>query len=228
MWKANILTMLPEAYPGLLGLSIVGRALSKKLWNMNIIDIKTFSKKHSRVDDSPFGGGSGMIMRPDVLDDALGSLSDKNFPKYYLTPKGEKFDQEMALKLSSQKGGTFVCGRYEGIDQRVIDHHRLIEISIGDYILSGGDVGLMVILDSIVRLIPGVIGNKEGLKEETFNNYLLEYPLYTQPREWNKESVPKILLSGNHSKIKDWKIKQSETITKKKRPDLWKKYLKSK
>ena len=228
MWKANILTLLPMAYPGLLGMSIVGKALRKKLWNMKIVDIRQFSNKNGKVDDAPFGGGSGMVMRPDVLDRAILSVSDDNFPKYYLSPRGSMFDQTMALKLSSEKGGTFICGRFEGIDQRVIDHHKLIEISIGDYILSGGDLGLMVILDSIIRLIPGVIGNKDGLQEETFNNNLLEYPLYTQPRLWKSYKVPDVLLSGNHKKIKDWKINQSESITEKKRPDFWKKYLKSK
>ena len=227
MWKANILTLLPKAYPGLLGMSVVGRALNNKIWDINLVDIKKFSCENNKVDDPPFGGGPGMVLRPDVLDRAISSVPDYDLPKYYLSPRGEKFDQKMAIKLSKQRGGTFICGRYEGIDQRFIDHHRLIEISVGDYILSGGDLALMVILDTVIRLIPGVIGNKDGLLEETFNNNLLEYPLYTQPREWKNLKVPEILLSGNHNKIKDWKIKQSESITKKKRPDFWKKYLKS-
>ena len=227
MWKANILTLLPKAYPGLLGMSVVGRALVKKIWDINLVDIKKFSSENNKVDDPPFGGGPGMVLRPDVLDRAISSVPDSDLPKYYLSPRGEKFNQEMAIKLSKQRGGTFICGRYEGVDQRFIDHHGLIEISVGDYILSGGDLALMVILDSVIRLIPGVIGNKDALLEETFSNNLLEYPLYTQPREWNNLKVPEILLSGNHNKIKDWKIKQSESITKKKRPDFWKKYLKS-
>ena len=228
MWKANIITLLPNAYPGLLGMSIVGRALDQKIWDMNIINIREFANKNGKVDDPPFGGGAGMITRPEVLDKAILSISDNSFPKYYLSPRGKKFDQSMAKKISKEKGGTFICGRYEGIDQRVIDLHNLIEISIGDYIISGGDLALMVMLDSIVRLIPDVIGNKSGLDEESFKNHLLEYPLYTQPRKWRDIEVPKILTSGNHKKIKDWKIKQSESITRERRPDLWKKYLKSK
>ena len=228
MWKANIITLLPDAYPGLLGMSVVGKALNQKLWNMNIVNIREFSNKNGKIDDSPFGGGPGMIIKPDVLDKAIISVSDDPFPKYYLSPRGKKFDQNMAKKILKEKGGTFICGRYEGIDQRVIDFHKLIEISIGDFVISGGDLALMVMLDTIVRLIPDVIGNKEGLDEESFKNDLLEYPLFTQPRKWKDIEVPEILISGNHKKIKDWKIKQSESITRERRPDLWKKYLKSK
>ena len=227
MWKANIITLLPDAYPGLLGMSVVGKALNQQIWNMNIVNIREFSNKNGKIDDSPFGGGPGMIIKPDVLDKAIISVSDDPFPKYYLSPRGKKFDQNMAKKISKEKGGTFICGRYEGIDQRVIDFHKLIEISIGDFVISGGDLALMVMLDTIVRLIPDVIGNKKGLDEESFKNDLLEYPLFTQPRKWKDIEVPEILISGNHKKIKDWKIKQSESITRERRPDLWKKYLKS-
>ncbi len=228
MWTANIITLFPDAYPGLLGSSILGNALKKKIWKLNLVDIKNFSKKNYKVDDAPFGGGPGMVLKPDVLDDALSSINNNKLTKYYLTPKGEKFTQEMAENISNEKGAVFLCGRYEGIDERFIEYHKLKEISIGDYIISGGDLAAMVIIDSVIRLLPNVIGNKNALNEESFKNHLLEYPLFTQPRSWKNLDVPKILLSGDHKKIKDWKIKQSEDITKQRRPDLWKKYLKSK
>ena len=228
MWTANIITLFPDAYPGILGMSILGKALEKKIWKLNLIDIKKFAKKNYKIDDAPFGGGSGMIIKPDVLEDAFLSIKTHKLTNYYLTPRGTRFTQEMAQDISNKKGATFLCGRYEGIDQRFIEYHKLIEISIGDYIISGGDLGAMVVLDSIIRLLPDVVGNKSSLNEESFKNHLLEYPLYTQPRSWKDLDVPEVLLSGNHKKIKDWKIKQSEDITKQRRPDLWKKYLKSK
>ena len=228
MWTANVLTLFPEAYPGLLGMSVVGKALAKKIWKLNVINLRDFSNKHGKVDDIPFGGGSGMIIKPEIVDAGITSISGDHFPKYYLSPRGVKFNQNIAFEMSKQKGATFICGRYEGIDERVIKHHNLKEISIGDYIVSGGDLASMVVLDSVVRLIPKVIGNDESLQEESFNNHLLEYPLYTQPREWKNLQVPAVLVSGDHKKIKDWKVKQSESITKQRRPDLWKKYLKSK
>ena len=228
MWTANIITLFPEAYPGILGMSVLGKALENNIWKLNLIDIKEFAKKNHKIDDIPFGGGSGMVIKPDVLDDALSSINKNKLTNYYLTPRGTRFTQAMAEKMSNKNGATFLCGRYEGIDQRLIEHHKLIEISIGDYIMSGGDLAAMVVLDSIVRLLPNVIGNKLALNEESFKNHLLEYPLYTQPRSWKNLDVPEVLLSGNHKKIKNWKIKQSEDITKKRRPDLWKKYLKSK
>ena len=228
MWTANVLTLFPEAYPGLLGMSVVGKALAKKIWKLNVINLRDFSNKHGKVDDIPFGGGSGMIIKPEIVDAGITSISGDHFPKYYLSPRGVKFNQNIAFEMSKQKGATFICGRYEGIDERVIKHHNLKEISIGDYIVSGGDLASMVVLDSVIRLIPKVIGNDESLQEESFNNHLLEYPLYTQPREWKNLQVPAVLVSGDHKKIKDWKVKQSESITKQRRPDLWKKYLKSK
>ena len=228
MFQVKIFTIYPELFPGPFIKGIYGKAIEKKIWDMNIINIREFANKNGKVDDPPFGGGAGMITRPEVLDKAILSVSDDSFPKYYLSPRGKKFDQNMAKKISKEKGGTFICGRYEGIDQRVIDFHNLIEISIGDFIISGGDLALMVMLDTIVRLIPDVIGNKDGLDEESFKNHLLEYPLFTQPRKWKDLEVPEILTSGNHKKIKDWKIQQSESITRERRPDLWKKYLKSK
>ena len=228
MWTANVLTLFPQAYPGLLGMSVVGKALRNRIWELNVMNLRDFSYRNGKVDDIPFGGGSGMVIKPDIVDAAISSIPDNDLPKYCLSPRGMTFNQNIAFEISKQKGAIFVCGRYEGIDERVIKHHNLKEISIGDYIISGGDLAAMVILDSVIRLMPKVIGNEESLYEESFNNNLLEYPLYTKPRNWNNLQVPNVLVSGDHKKIKDWKINQSESITKKRRPDLWKKYLKSK
>ena len=228
MWTANILTLFPDLYPGPLGSSILGEARKNGKWNLNIIDLKLFSEKNKRVDDSPFGGGPGMVIKPDVIDRALLSLKSNDFPIYYLSPRGVKLDAQISNSLSKLDGMTLVCGKYEGVDERVIEHYNMIEISIGDYILSGGDLAAMVLIDSVVRCLPNVLGNPLTLNEETFANHLLEYPLYTKPREWKNYKVPDVLLSGDHKKIKNWKIKQSEDITMKRRPDLWKKYLKLK
>ena len=228
MWTVNILTLFPDLYPGPLGSSILGEARKNGKWDLNITDLKLFSEKNKRVDDSPFGGGPGMVIKPDVIDRALLSLKSKDFPIYYLSPRGIKLDDEISNSISKLDGMTIVCGKYEGVDERVIKHYNMIEISIGDYILSGGDLAAMVLIDSVVRSLPNVLGNPLTLNEESFTNHLLEYPLYTQPREWKNYKVPDVLLSGDHKKIKNWKIKQSEDITMKRRPDLWKKYLKLK
>ena len=228
MWTANILTLFPGLYPGPLGSSILGEAKKNGKWQLNITDLKLFSEKNKRVDDSPFGGGPGMVIKPDVIERALLSLKSNDFPIYYLSPRGVKLDTQISNSISKLDGITLVCGKYEGVDERVIKHYNMIEISIGDYILSGGDLAAMVLIDSVVRCLPNVLGNPLTLNEETFTNHLLEYPLYTQPREWKNYKVPDVLLSGDHKKIKNWKIKQSEDITMKRRPDLWKKYLKLK
>ena len=225
MWQANIITLLPELYPGPLNYSIIGDAKKKGIWKLNIVDIKSFVSDNKRVDDKPFGGGPGMVIKADVVDKAISSLNGNELPIFYLSPRGKKFDTKFSKELSKIRGATFLCGRYEGIDERVIKHHQMIELNIGDYILTGGDLAAMVVIDSVVRMLPNVLGNPLALDEETFNNNLLEYPLFTQPREWKNYKVPEILLSGNHEKIKNWKIKQSEVITKQRRPDLWKKYL---
>ena len=228
MWTANILTLFPDLYPGPLGSSILGEARKNGKWHLNITDLKLFTEKNKRVDDSPFGGGPGMVIKPDVIDRALVSLKSNDFPIYYLSPRGVKLDAQISNSISKLDGMTLVCGKYEGVDERVIKHYNMIEISIGDYILSGGDLAAMVLIDSVVRCLPNVLGNPLTLNDETFTNHLLEYPLYTQPREWKNYKVPDVLLSGDHKKIKNWKIKQSEDITMKRRPDLWKKYLKLK
>jgi len=228
MWTANILTLFPDLYPGPLGSSILGEARKNGKWKLNITDLKQFAEKNKRVDDTPFGGGPGMVIKPDVIDRALLSLKSNDFPIYYLSPRGVKLDAQISNSISKLDGMTLVCGKYEGVDERVIKHYNMIEISIGDYILSGGDLAAMVLIDSVVRCLPNVLGNPLTLNEESFTNHLLEYPLYTQPREWKNYKVPDVLLSGDHKKIKNWKIKQSEDITMKRRPDLWKKYLKLK
>ena len=228
MWTANILTLFPDLYPGPLGSSILGEARKNGKWKLNITDLKQFVEKNKRVDDTPFGGGPGMVIKPDVIDRALLSLKSNDFPIYYLSPRGVKLDNQISNSISKLDGMTLVCGKYAGVDERVIEHYNMIEISIGDYILSGGDLAAMVLIDSVVRCLPNVLGNPLTLNEESFTNHLLEYPLYTQPREWKNYKVPDVLLSGDHKKIKNWKIKQSEDITMKRRPDLWKKYLKLK
>jgi tRNA (guanine37-N1)-methyltransferase len=215
-------------FPGTLAFSIAGKALVNNLWSLNTINIRDFSNdKNGKVDDVPFGGGHGMVLKPEVLDRALKSVVDHNGPRIYLSPRGRKFDQSFAKDLSKEKGVVFICGRYEGVDERFLTHNDIQEVSVGDYVLSGGEFGAQLIMDATIRLLPNVIGNSKGLVEESFEGDLLEYPLYTQPRVWNGIEVPEVLLSGDHKKIETWKIKMSEKITKLKRPDLWSKYIKS-
>ena len=228
MWNATVLSLFPEMFPGTLGSSLAGKALKNGLWNLNKINIRDFANnKNGKVDDVPFGGGHGMVINPEVLDKALKSVSAYEGPRIYLSPRGKKFDQAIARNLSKEKGAVFICGRYEGVDERFLIHNDVTEVSVGDFILSGGEIGAQLIIDSTVRLLPNVIGNSLGLVEESFENNLLEYPLYTYPRVWNNIEVPEVLLSGDHQKIKMWKIKMSENLTKSKRPDLWTKYIKS-
>jgi tRNA (guanine37-N1)-methyltransferase len=215
-------------FPGTLAFSIAGKALVNNLWSLNTINIRDFSNdKNGKVDDVPFGGGHGMVLKPEVLDKALKSVVNHNGPRIYLSPRGRKFDQSFAKDLSKEKGVVFICGRYEGVDERFLTHNNIQEVSVGDYVLSGGEIGAQLIMDATIRLLPNVIGNSKGLVEESFEGDLLEYPLYTQPRIWNGIEVPEVLLSGDHKKIEIWKIKMSEKITKLKRPDLWSKYIKS-
>ncbi|MDC0548498.1 tRNA (guanosine(37)-N1)-methyltransferase TrmD [Alphaproteobacteria bacterium] len=228
MWNATVLSLFPEMFPGTLAFSIAGKALINNLWSLKTINIRDFSNdKNGKVDDVPFGGGHGMVLKPEVLDKALKSVVDHNGPRIYLSPRGRKFDQSFAKDLSKEKDVVFICGRYEGVDERFLTHNDIQEVSVGDYVLSGGEIGAQLIMDATIRLLPNVIGNSQGLVEESFEGDLLEYPLYTQPRVWNGIEVPKVLLSGDHKKIEIWKIKMSEKITKLKRPDLWSKYIKS-
>lgn len=223
--KVNVLTLYPEMFPGCLGYSLVGKALAEKKWELNVVNIRDFSDNHYKsVDDTPFGGGAGMIMRPDLLDKALSSVQPKG-QIYYLSPRGEVFRQATAQKWSQTKELTFVCGRFEGVDERVLEKWSIQEISIGDFVLSGGEPALLAMLDATVRLIPGVLGNAESIQEESFSNGLLEYPQYTKPQNWENRLVPEVLTSGHHGKIKQWRQEQSELLTKTRRPDLYEKYL---
>ena len=223
---ANIFTLYPEIFPGALGHGIYRRASEKKIWNLNVTNIRDYAlDKHLTVDDKPFGGGSGMIMKADVIDNCLDKNANK-FKTYYLSPRGKIFNQDLAIQLSKSDGINLLCGHFEGIDQRVLDYRNIEEISVGDFILSGGESAAILVLDAIIRLLPGVLGNENSIKEESFNDNLLEYPHYTQPRVWKNLEVPSVLLSGNHGQIKDWRLNQSRSITQRLRPDLWSKHCK--
>ena len=229
MWKSRIFTLYPELFPGPLDIGLYKKALEKKLWSLEVVNIRDYSAdKHKTVDDTPFGGGSGMLMRADVIANSLDkNISDKAEPIIYLSPKGKKFDQTYAKKILN-KNINIICGHFEGVDERLLETRNIEEISVGDFVLSGGEIGALVIIDSIVRLIPGVLGNSNSLKDETFERNLLEYPQYTKPQKWEKKDIPEVLLTGDHAKIKDWRLDQSEDITRRRRPDLWSKYKKSK
>ena len=227
MWQARIFTLYPEIFPGPLNKGLYGKALSNKIWNLDIINIRDSAKdKHKTVDDTPFGGGSGMLIKPDVLARSIDQHVNKSEKIFYLSPKGKLFNQETAKSLSKEHCINLICGHFEGVDQRLLETRNIEEISIGDYILSGGETAAFVIVDSILRLIPGILGNEESVHEESFENGLLEYPQYTKPQLWEEKNVPDVLLSGDHSKIKDWRLSQSEAITRHRRPDLWQKYKK--
>ena len=229
MWTVRIFTLYPELFPGPLGNGLYKKSLEKKLWSLEVIDIRDYAlDKHKTVDDTPFGGGSGMVMRADVIANSLDkNVSNKNEPIIYLSPKGKKFDQIYAKKILN-KNVNIICGHFEGIDQRLLDSRNIEEVSVGDFVLSGGEVGAFVIIDTVVRLIPGVRGNPNSLLEETFERNLLEYPQYTKPQKWEEREVPGVLLTGDHAKIKGWRLAQSEDITRRRRPDLWKRYKKDK
>ena len=228
MWKARVFTLYPEIFPGPLSKGLYGKALQKKIWDLEVIDIRDSAEdKHKTVDDTPFGGGSGMLLKPNVLGKSLDSRLKKNERVFYLSPKGKKFDQKFAKELAKEKSINLICGNFEGVDERILSTRNIEEISIGDYILSGGETAALTIIDSILRLLPGVLGNKQSITDETFENNLLEYPQYTKPQMWEKKSVPEVLLSGDHAKIKDWRLSQSEAITRDRRPDLWQKYKKN-
>ena len=229
MWKARVFTLYPELFPGPLDSGIYKKALDKKIWSLDVINIREYAKdKHKTVDDTPFGGGSGMVMRADVLANSLDkNISDKEEAIIYLSPKGKKFDQIYARKILN-KNINIICGHFEGIDERILKTRKIEEISIGDFVLSGGEIGAFIIIDTVVRLLSGVLGNPNSLSEESFENHLLEYPQYTKPQKWEEKEVPSVLLSGDHKKIKDWRLAQSEDITRRRRPDMWKKYKKRK
>ena len=225
-WNARILTLFPDMFPGPLGQSLAGKALEKGVWSLAVHDIRDHATdKHRTVDDTPFGGGPGMVMRPDIVDRAIGAASDgmaAGTPLIYFSPRGRPMDQALVRELAAGPGMLAVCGRYEGLDQRVIDKAGLMEVSIGDYVLSGGEIAALVLLDAVVRLLPGVMGNAEGHAEESFEDGLLEHPLYTQPRVWEDMEVPEVLTGGDHGAIARWRREQAEAVTRTRRPDLWK------
>ncbi len=226
MWTARIFTLYPEAFPGPLNKGLYGKALKKNIWSLEVINIRDFAEdKHKKVDDTPFGGGSGMLIKPDVLAKSIDKNVKLDERILYLSPKGKKFDQKTAKELSKEKIVNLICGHFEGVDERILASRNIEEISIGDYILSGGETASFVVIDSVLRLLPKVLGNDMSKNDESFEDGLLEYPQYTKPQIWETKSVPEVLLSGDHAKIKDWRLSQSKDITRRRRPDLWKKYL---
>ncbi len=226
-WTARVLTLFPEMFPGPLGQSLAGQALADGLWALETVDIRAFaSDKHRTVDGPPFGGGAGMVMRPDVVDAAIGAAVDEagDWPLVYLTPRGRPLTQERVRELASGPGAVLLCGRYEGVDERVIEARGADEISLGDFVLSGGEAAAIALIDACVRLQGGVLGGDDSLAEESFERGLLEYPQYTRPRVWNGREVPEVLVSGHHERVRAWRAAQAEKATRERRPDLWTRY----
>jgi len=227
MWTATALTIFPEMFPGPLGESLAGRALKEGVWSCEAVDIRRFAKdRHGTVDDAPFGGGAGMVMKPDVLSAAIEAVSQPGVPRLLMSPRGAPFNQARARELAKGPGVLLVCGRFEGIDERVIEAHALEEVSVGDFVLSGGEIAAMAVMDGCVRLLPGVMGAAHSGDEESFEDGLLEYPHYTRPATWAgpdgiERRVPEILVSGHHGKVAEWRMKQREEITRSRRPELW-------
>ena len=228
-WKAKVLTLYPDMFPGILGQSLTGKALSEGLWSLDPIDIRMFARgKHRNVDDTPAGGGAGMVLRADVVARAV-DFADKgharaDWPVVYLSPRGKRFDQAMARRFSKAKGITLLCGRFEGVDQRVLDARDVEEVSLGDFILTGGEIAAQALIDATVRLLPDVLGNAQSIEEESFSDGLLEHPQYTRPNEWEGREIPAVLTSGHHGKVAEWRRARSEEITRERRPDLWAAY----
>jgi tRNA (guanine37-N1)-methyltransferase len=234
-WQARVITLFPDAFPGVLQQSLTGRALDLGLWRLDTFDLRIFGEgKHRNVDDTPAGGGAGMVLRADVVDRALGTaMQGANFnraawPVVYLSPRGKPFTQATARRFAACEGITMLCGRFEGVDQRLLDHYRIEEVSLGDFVLTGGEIAAQAMLDATVRLLPGVLGNAASTEEESFSAGLLEYPQYTKPPVWNGRDIPPVLLSGNHGEIAKWRRAQSEAITEARRPDLWAEHLANK
>lgn len=233
MFSATVITLFPDMFPphsmGVLGHSLAGTALKDGLWHLTTLNPRDFSSdKHKTVDDTPYGGGAGMVMKPDVIAATIRAAKQQNpgLPVLYMSPRGTPLTQARVAELAKGGGVVILCGRYEGVDQRVIDAEGLIEVSIGDYVLAGGEVAAMVVLEAITRLLPGVIGNADTHSEESFTDNLLEYPHYTRPAEWEGQAVPDVLVSGNHAAITEWRRKQAEVLTQTRRPDLWNKHIK--
>jgi len=226
-WRATVLTLFPEMFPGPLGLSLAGKALQDGTWTLETLDIRNFATdRHRSVDDTPAGGGAGMVMRADIAAaaiDAGRANAAPGTPAIYLSPRGTPLTQARAAELAKGPGVLLLCGRFEGVDQRVLEARDIEEISIGDYVLSGGELAAQVLIDACVRLLPGVAGNEVSLDDESFTSGLLEYPHYTRPRDWEGRAIPEILLSGDHERIAKWRREQAEALTKARRPDLWEK-----
>ncbi|MEQ8824139.1 MAG: tRNA (guanosine(37)-N1)-methyltransferase TrmD [Filomicrobium sp.] len=229
-WRATVLTLFPEMFPGPLGVSLVGQALQSGLWSLETVPLREFGHgRHRQVDDTPAGGGAGMVLKADVVASAVDSLGSANkpaddLPRLYLSPRGEPLRQPIVKELAAGPGVVLLAGRFEGVDERVLKARNFREISIGDYVLSGGELAAMTLIDACVRLLPGVLGTSESLEHESFENDLLEYPQYTKPREWEGRKIPDILLSGDHARIEKWRLQQAEDLTKSRRPDLWAKH----
>ncbi len=224
-FRAVVLTLFPEMFPGPLGISLAGKALEDGLWSLETVDIRSFARdKHRTVDDSPFGGGAGMVMRPDVLDAAIAASRPDGMPLIYLSPRGRLLDQSRVRALAAGPGATLICGRYEGVDQRLLEARAVEEVSLGDFVLSGGEPATIALLDAVIRLLPGVVGKTESLEDESFETGLLEYPHYTRPDPWAGRDVPEVLKSGHHAKVQAWRKTQAEEVTRTRRPDLWARY----
>ncbi len=227
-WEARLITLFPEAFPGMLGQSLMGKALDQGLWRLETIDLRTFGEgKHRNVDDTPAGGGAGMVIRPDILGRAIrfaqrGTPQDREkWPLVYLSPRGQRFDQAMARRFAAADGMTLICGRFEGVDERVLEHYGIEEVSLGDFVMTGGEIAAEAVIDATVRLRPGVLGNAASTEEESFSEGLLEHPQYTRPATWEGRTIPDVLLSGNHGAVERWRREKSEELTKARRPDLW-------
>ncbi|MFQ5622689.1 MAG: tRNA (guanosine(37)-N1)-methyltransferase TrmD [Paracoccaceae bacterium] len=230
VWTARVLTLYPEMFPGVLGQSLTGKALQDRLWALETIDMRQFATdRHRTVDDTPAGGGPGMVLKPDIvaaaIDFAAEGTAGTDWPVIYLSPRGRRFDQKMARRLSQLPGVTLLCGRVEGVDQRVLDARNVVEVSLGDFVLSGGEIAAQALIDATVRLIPRVLGNAESAVDESFARGLLEHPHYTRPSVWEGRAIPEVLLSGHHRHIAEWRLAQAERLTQERRPDLWRAYL---
>ncbi len=226
-WHAHIITIFPELFPGTLGCSIIGRALEQDIWSLDLTNPRDFTTdKHRTIDGTPSGGGAGMVIRADILSRTLNHIrkTHPDIPLFYLSPRGKTFTQQTARSFSKLPGMILLCGRFEGVDQRFLDYYQVQELSLGDFVLAGGEVAAMTVLESIIRLLPDVLGSQTSLEDESFENGLLEYPQYTRPPLWKDQAIPEILLSGHHGKIKQWRLDQSKQITRERRPDLWQNY----
>lgn len=228
VWQARIVTLFPDAFPGTLGLSLTGKALQDGRWQLHTHNLRDFGiGRHRNVDDTPAGGGAGMVLRADVVGPALDAAQTHargRWPILYMSPRGQRFDQAMAQDLASCDGVTLLCGRFEGVDERVLEQYDVTEVSLGDFVMTGGELAAQALIDTTVRLLPGVLGNADSTVEESHANGLLEHPHYTRPAEWHGHAIPPVLMSGNHGEIEKWRRAQSEALTRARRPDLWRKF----